>query len=54
MRFGNAEFAVWTVRNYRLTRFKVELSAIQMHRNYVRLERHQTGDAADFRISFAV
>ena len=53
-RLGNGEFPIGTVRNYRLTRFKVELSAVQMHRNYVWLERHQTGDAANFRIGLPI
>ena len=51
---GNSELPIGTVRNYRLTRLKVELRAVQMHRNYVRLERHQARDAANFRIGFTL
>src|SRR5580658_2633368 len=51
---GNGEFAIGAVWNYRLTRLKMQLPAIELYRNYVRLERHQTGDAADLRKSLAI
>src|ERR1700761_8284815 len=30
---GNSQFAIGTMRDYRLTRFKLELPAIELHRN---------------------
>src|SRR5438034_2345082 len=37
-RLGDGEFAIRTVRDYRLTRLKTELRAVKLHRNYIRLE----------------
>jgi hypothetical protein len=42
------------VRNHRLARLKTELFSIELHRDDVRLERHQIGDAADLGISLAI
>ena len=51
---GDGEVAVGAVRNHRLTRLKMQLGAIKVYRNYVRLERHQVGDAADFGIRLTI
>src|SRR5438034_11582653 len=53
-RLGDGEFAIRTVRDYRLTRLKTELRAVKLHRNYIRLERYQAGDAANFRIGLTI
>jgi hypothetical protein len=53
-RFGHIEIAIGAVRNYRLTRLKTELKAIQQYPNYIGLERHQIRDAADFSIGVSV
>ena len=42
------------MRNHRLTRLKMELRAIEMYRDDVRLERHQVGDAADLGIGVRI
>ena len=44
---ATVEVAIGAVRNHCLTRLKTELGAIELYRDYVRLERHQAGDAAD-------
>src|SRR5260221_12213459 len=51
---GEVEVAIGAVRNHRLTRLKMELDAIEMYRDDVRLERHQVGDAADLRIGIRI
>src|SRR5215469_11802044 len=43
-----------TVRNYCLTRLKTQLHAVEVHRDYVRLERHESGNASDFGISLTI
>src|SRR5215469_1188832 len=53
-RLGHSEFAIRTVRNYCLTRLKTQLDAVELHRNYVRLERHESGNASDFGISLTI
>jgi hypothetical protein len=45
-RLGDGELAIGAVRNHRLTRLKMELGAIETHRNDVRLERAYTSPAA--------
>ncbi len=42
------------MRDYRLTRLKTELRAVKLHRNYIRFERYQAGNAANFRIGLTV
>jgi hypothetical protein len=37
-----------------LTWFKLELPAIELYRNYLRLERHQAGDTANFGIGLTI
>jgi hypothetical protein len=54
MRLSNTQFAIGAVRDYRLTWFKLELPAIELHRNYLRLERHQAGDTANFGIGLTI
>ena len=39
-RLGNGEVAIGAVRNHHLARLKMELRAIEMHRDDVRFERH--------------
>ena len=39
-RLGDGEIAIGAVRNHRLTRLKMELGAIEMYRDDVRLERY--------------
>ena len=51
---GDVEVAIGAVRNHRLTRFKMELDAIEMHRDDIRFERHQVGDAADLGIGLRI
>src|SRR5262245_25355726 len=51
---GNSKVAIGAVRNDCLTRCKSQLSAIELYRNRVRLERNHVGDAADFGIRFAI
>src|SRR5262245_31397189 len=53
-RLGGGEVSIGAVRNHRLTRLKMELDAIEMYRDEVRLERHQVGDAADLRIGIRI
>jgi hypothetical protein len=36
--FGNGELSIWAVWNHVLTRLKMKLFAIELHRNNVRLE----------------
>ena len=51
---GEVQVAIGAVRNHRLTRFKTELDAIEMHRDDVRFERYQAGDATDLRIGVGI
>jgi hypothetical protein len=39
-RLGDVEVAIGAVRNHRLTGLKMELGAVEMYRDDVRLERH--------------
>jgi hypothetical protein len=36
---ADVEVAIWAVRNHRLARLEMELGAIEMDRNDIRLER---------------
>src|ERR1700751_897978 len=54
LQLGNVEIAIGTVRNHRLARFEMELDAVEMYRDHVRLERHQVGDAANLRIGIRI
>src|SRR5262245_3041486 len=47
LRLGDGEIAIGAVRAHRLTGFKMELGAIDLYRDDVRLERHQVGYPAD-------
>jgi hypothetical protein len=53
-RLADGEVAIRAVRNHGLTRLKTQLPAIELYRHYVRLERHQTGDATDFGVGFTI
>src|SRR5215831_1573176 len=53
-RLGGGEVSIGAVRNHRLTRLKMELNAIEMYRDDVRLERHQVGDARDLGIGIRI
>src|SRR5262249_8638154 len=46
-RLGDGELTIGTVWNNRLTRRKTKSFVIELHRDYVWLERDQVGDAAD-------
>ena len=50
----NSEFAIGTMRNHGLTRLKTKLHAVELHRNDIRLEGHQVGDAANFSIGLTI
>jgi len=54
MRLSNTQFRDRAVGDYRLTWFKLELPAIELYRNYLRLERHQAGDTANFGIGLTI
>ena len=47
---SDVEVAIGTVRNHGLTRLKMKLGAVEMHRHEVGFERHQVGDASNIRI----
>src|SRR6266446_2142270 len=51
---GDVEVAIGAVRNHCLTWVKTELDAIELYLNYIRLERHQVGDAADLSIGVRI
>src|SRR4051794_6755902 len=53
-RLLDREVAIRAVRNHLLTRREMQLGAIEMDRDDVRLERHQVGDAADFWIGVGI
>ena len=53
-RLVDREVAIGAMRNHRLTRLKMELGAIEIDRDDVRLERHQVGDAANLSVSVRV
>jgi hypothetical protein len=53
-RFLDREVAIGPVRNHLLARLETELRAIELDRDFVRLERHQVGDAADLRIGVGI
>jgi hypothetical protein len=45
---SDSEVSVDTVRDHALARLQPELDSIKMHRDLIRLEGHQAGDARDF------
>ena len=54
MRLSNTQFRDRAVGDYRLPWYKLELRAIELYRNYLRLERHQAGDTANFGIGLTI
>src|SRR6267143_2866957 len=50
----DVEIAIGPVRKHPLTRLKMELGAIELYRDDVRLERHQVGNATDPGIGFTI
>jgi hypothetical protein len=52
--FGDGELAIGAVRNHGLTRLKMKLFAIELHRDNLRLERQKVGDAADLGICLRI
>ena len=53
-RLLDREVAIGAMRSHLLTRLEMELGAIEMDRDDLRLERHQVGDAADFSIGVGI
>ena len=52
--FGDGELAIGAVWDHGLTRLKMKLVAIELHRDNVRLERQKVGDAADLGICLRI
>jgi len=50
----DVEIAIGPMRKHRLTRLKMELGAIELYRDDVRLERHEVGNATDPGIGFTL
>src|SRR5580698_1182198 len=52
--FADRQFAIGTVRGNALAWLEMELFAIEMNRDDVRLERHAAGDAVDLRVGIGI
>jgi hypothetical protein len=50
----DVEIAIGPMRKHRLTRLKLELRAIELYRDDVRLERHQVVDTVDLAIGLTI
>jgi len=52
--FVERELTIGAVRDDALARLEMELFAIEVNRDDVRLERHEVGDAADLRVGIRI